>query len=29
MPPLDMPADIIGAATAWPFEEARKLVKRV
>ncbi len=29
MPPLDMPADLIGSATAWPFEEARKLVKRV
>ena len=29
MPPLAMPADILGSATAWPFEEARKLVKRV
>ncbi|MGI4766370.1 MAG: lysine--tRNA ligase [Janthinobacterium lividum] len=29
MPPLDLSADLIGAATAWPFEEARKLVKRV
>ncbi len=29
MLPLDMPADVIGLATAWPFEEARKLLKRV
>ncbi len=29
MPPLDMPPDVIGTATAWPFEEARKLVRRV
>ena len=29
MPLLDTPPDLIGAATAWPFEEARKLVKRV
>ena len=29
MPPLAMPADLVGSATAWPFEEARKLVERV
>ena len=29
MLPLDMPPDVVGLATAWPFEEARKLVKRV
>src|SRR5690348_11850204 len=25
----DVPADILAQANAWPFEEARKLVKRV
>ena len=29
MPPLDLPAEIVGSATAWPFEEARKILKRV
>ncbi len=29
MLPLDMPTDVVGLATAWPFEEARKLIKRV
>ncbi len=28
-PTLHTPADAIGSATAWPFEEARKLVRRV
>ena len=26
---LDVPADALGLANAWPFEEARKLVRRV
>ncbi len=29
MPPLDLPADLLGSANAWPFEEARKIVRRV
>ena len=29
MPPSDIPADIAQVASAWPFEEARKLVARV
>jgi len=32
MPSLDIPSDLLasaGAATAWPFEEARKLLRRV
>ena len=29
MPLVPMPADILAQANAWPFEEARKLVRRV
>ena len=29
MSSLDIPAEVLAAAAAWPFEEARKLVRRV
>ncbi len=29
MPSLDIPSDLLASAGAWPFEEARKLLRRV
>ena len=29
MPSSDLPADVLASAAAWPFEEARKLIRRV